>query len=134
MTNRRMNSQAIPTLLFFFLMSGFLLPLCSISSTPAVARMGVVEYTIGNVQATANGGAEAALNPSDLLEPGVKIVAEQDGKAVLRLLPDQAFLEIRPNTSFTVKRVKIKEKRVRKVILDNGEVVFGLKKKSDPIQ
>ncbi|HLP40817.1 MAG TPA: hypothetical protein VK465_04865, partial [Fibrobacteria bacterium] len=42
-------------------------------------------------------------------------------------------LDVRPGTVFTLRRAKSKDKRVRRIILDAGEVVFGLRKKSEPV-
>jgi hypothetical protein len=110
----------------------FMLPLLVHAAPPGLA---VVKYAKGNLKVT-SGSPEAQkdLQPSELVPPGAKIEAGNDGKAVLRLLPDQAFMEIRPKTVFTIKRVKTKDKRVRRVTLDAGEVVFGLKKKSESVQ
>ncbi len=98
-----------------------------------VNGVGVVRSTKGAVRATL-AGVETELKGSELLGTGVQIVAGVDGKAVLRLLPDQAFMEIHPKTNFVMKRVKSKSKRIRRIKLDLGEVVFGLKKKSEPVQ
>ncbi len=98
-----------------------------------VNGIGVVRSTKGSVRATL-GGVETDLKGSELLGTGVQIVAGADGKAILRLLPDQAFMEIHPKTNFVMKRIKAKSKRIRRVKLDVGEVVFGLKKKSEPVQ
>lgn len=101
----------------------------------APAALGVVKYAKGNLQVTAgNPPVRKALQASELVAPGARIEAGNDGKAVIRLLPDQAFLEIRPKTVFTIKRVKSKDKRVRRLTMEAGEAVFGLKKKSEPIQ
>lgn len=99
------------------------------------APIGVVKYAKGILKMTAGNPAEQKdLQQSELVPPGARIDAGPDGKAVLRLLPDQAFMEIRPKTAFSVKRVKVKDKRVRRVTMEAGEVVFGLKKKSEPVQ
>ena len=98
-----------------------------------ISGIGVVKYSKGNVRATVE-GMEKDLVGSDLVATGEKIQSGQDGKAVVRLLPDQAFVDIRAQTVFTIKRIKVKDKRLRRVKLEVGEVVFGLKKKSEPIQ
>jgi hypothetical protein len=101
----------------------------------APAPIGVVKYAKGILKMTAgNPAVQKDLQQSELVPPGARIDAGSDGKAVLRLLPDQAFMEVRPKTVFSVKRVKVKDKRVRRVTLEAGEVVFGLKKKSEPVQ
>jgi hypothetical protein len=101
----------------------------------APPALGVVKYAKGSLRvSTGDSAAQKDLQPSDLVAPGSQISSGSDGKAVLRLLPDQAFLEIRPKTVFTLKRVKTKDKRVRRVHLEAGEVVFGLKKKSEAVQ
>jgi hypothetical protein len=98
-----------------------------------VNALGVMKYAKGDIRATVE-GVETSLKGSELVVTGEKINAGLDGKAVMRLLPDHAFLEIRPKTTFTIRRIKSKDKRIRKVMLDAGEVVLGLKKKSEPIQ
>ena len=107
----------------------------AVSSWAAPAPIGVVKYAKGNLKLTSgNPAVQQDLQQSELVGPGTKIEAGADGKAVIRLLPDQAFMEIRPQTAFTVKRVKLKDKRVRRVTMEAGELVFGLKKKSEPVQ
>lgn len=107
----------------------------AVSSFAAPAPIGVVKYAKGILKMTAgNPAVQKDLQQSELVPPGARIDAGNDGKAVLRLLPDQAFMEVRPKTAFSVKRVKIKDKRVRRVTMEAGEVVFGLKKKSEPVQ
>ncbi len=98
-----------------------------------INSLGVVKYSKGNVRVT-QGAVERELKGSDLIAHGEKVASGQEGKAVVRLLPDQAFLEIRPKTTFVLKRVKTKDGQIRRVVLTEGEVVFGLKKKSLPIQ
>jgi len=95
--------------------------------------IGVVKYSKGIVRATVD-GIEKDLAGSDLVVSGERIQSGQDGKAMVRLLPDQAFVDIRAQTVFTLKRIKVKDKKLRRVKLEVGEVVFGLKKKSEPIQ
>ncbi|MDB5050280.1 MAG: hypothetical protein JWO30_3351 [Fibrobacteres bacterium] len=108
------------------------LPMLAISAPPA---LGVVKYAKGNLKVTSGDSAvQKDLQASDLVAPGSKIESGNDGKAVLRLLPDQAFMEIRPKSVFTLKRVKTKDKRVRRIHMEAGEVVFGLKKKSEAVQ
>ncbi|GEM_PF-2297177 len=118
---------------FGFLLVAIGMPLTTFA---APASLGVVKYAKGNLKVTAAGDTSERrdLLPSELVQTGAKIEAGSDGKAVLRLLPDQAFMEIRPKTVFTIKRVKTKDKRVRRVTLEAGEVVFGLKKKSEAVQ
>jgi hypothetical protein len=97
--------------------------------------LGVVKYAKGNLHVTSGEPpVEKDLQASDLVPPNSRLAAGNEGKAVVRLLPDQAFMEIRPLTTFTLKRVKAKDKHMRRVILEAGEVVFGLKKKSEPVQ
>lgn len=101
----------------------------------APAPIGVVKYAKGILKMTSGTPpAQTDLRQSELIPPGARIDAGADGKAVLRLLPDQAFLEVRPLSVFSVKRVKVKDKRVRRVTMEAGETVFGLKKKSEPVQ
>jgi hypothetical protein len=105
----------------------------SYASPPALA---VVKYAKGILRVTVAGdtAAQRDLQASELVPPGARVESGADGKAVLRLLPDQAFMEIRPKTVFTIKRVKSKDKRVRRIQMAAGEVVFGLKKKSEAVQ
>lgn len=104
----------------------------SLAASPGLA---IVKYAKGDLKVAAGDTAvRKDLLQSDLLPQGAKVESGRDGKAVLRLLPDQAFLEIRPKSVFTLKRVKTKDKRVRRVTMESGEVVFGLKKKSESVQ
>ncbi|MEO6096366.1 MAG: FecR domain-containing protein [Fibrobacteria bacterium] len=104
----------------------------SLASSPGLA---IVKYAKGGLKVTSGDtAAQKDLLQSDLLPQGAQVESGRDGKAILRLLPDQAFLEIRPNSVFTLKRVKTKDKRVRRVTMEAGEVVFGLKKKSESVQ
>ncbi|MEO7423756.1 MAG: FecR domain-containing protein [Fibrobacteria bacterium] len=103
------------------------------AAPPALA---VVKYAKGVLRVTVAGdtAAQTDLQASELVPPGARIESGGDGKAVLRLLPDQAFMEIRPKSLFTIKRVKSKDKRFRRIQMAAGEVVFGLKKKSEAVQ
>jgi hypothetical protein len=105
----------------------------SASFADAVERMAVVKYVKGSVHATVDSVGKDLLG-SDLVVPGQKIQSAEDGKAVLRLLPDQAFLEVRSQTAFSLKKVKSGGKRMRRLMLESGEVVLGLRKKSQPVQ
>lgn len=103
----------------------------TLSAAPNIA---VAKYAKGNVRITAGEQGERELQASDLVVSGSKIEAGQDGKAILRFLPDNAFLEIRSKTVFKVRRTKNQDKRLRRIYLETGEVVFGLRKKSDAVQ
>jgi hypothetical protein len=112
----------------------FLLSAC-VSSFAAPSALGVVKYSKGNIKITSGSPAATTdLQGSTLVFQGSRFESGADGKAVVRLLPDNAFLEIRPQAAFTLKRVKAKDKRLRRVVMENGEVVFGMKKKSEPVQ
>ena len=101
----------------------------------APSALGVVKYSKGNVKVTSGEPAATTdLQGSTLVLQGSKFESGENGKAVIRLLPDNAHMEIRPNSVYTLKRVKTKDKRLRRVVMENGEVVFGLKKKSEPVQ
>lgn len=100
----------------------------------AAPKIAVTKYSKGNVRITAGEQGEKELQASDLVVSGSKIEAGQDGKAILRFLPDNAFLEVRPKTVFRIKRTKNQGKRLRRVNLETGEVIFGLRKKSDAVQ
>lgn len=114
------------------LISGLVLGITApAESAPYIA---VAKYVKGPVQASAKDSAAMPLRPSDLLLSSTTVEAGQDGKAMLRLLPDNAYLDVRPGTVFTLRRTKSKDKRIRRIILERGEVVFGLRKKSEPVQ
>jgi hypothetical protein len=109
------------------------------AGSEAAPRVAVAKYVKGEVRMAAPPRADAEgegapLKQSDLVESGARIVAGQEGKAVIRLLPDNAFMDVRPKTAFKLRRVKSRGKRVRRVHLDAGEVVFGLRKKSEQVQ
>lgn len=107
----------------------FLLP-AALAAAPDIA---VTKYAKGELRAVAEAG-ERMLGQSDLLKSGTRVEAGRDGKAVLRLLPDNAFLEVRPGAAFKLRRTKKDGKRLRRIQMEAGEVVFGLRKKSDPVQ
>jgi hypothetical protein len=118
-------------------------PACLVLLLAALAAaapdIAVTKYVKGNLRVSAETETGAAaeerdLGPSELLKSGTRIVAGQDGKAVIRLLPDNAFLEVRPKTVFKLRRTKKDGKRLRRIRMEAGEVVFGLRKKSDPVQ
>lgn len=96
-------------------------------------RMAVVKYVKGGAHLASDSGS-TDLKGSDLIGPGQKIETVEEGRAVMRLLPDQAFLEVRPQTTFTMKKLKSSGKRVRRLVLESGEVVLGLRKKSQGVQ
>ena len=113
----------------------FLLAIAALPALSAPNALGVVKSAKGDVKVTSGSpAATAPVEASSLVTQGSRFETGSDGKAMLRLLPDNAFLDIRPLTAFTLKRVKSKDKRVRRATLENGEVVFGLKKKSEPVQ
>jgi ferric-dicitrate binding protein FerR (iron transport regulator) len=114
---------------------GLLLTASASQSLAASPGLAIVKYAKGNLKVAAGDtAAQKDLLQSDLLPQGARVESGKDGKAVLRLLPDQAFMEIRPKSAFTLKRVKTKDKRVRRVTMESGEVVFGLKKRSESVQ
>ena len=102
-------------------------------ASAAPSTLGVVKTAKGDIKVTVD-ASTTDVKGSTLIYQGSKFVSGADGKAVIRLLPDNGFMEIRPQSSFVLKRVKTKDKRLRRVVIDNGEVVFGMKKKSEPIQ
>jgi hypothetical protein len=113
--------------------------LCAIPNHAAAAQqapgLGIVKYAKGTLRVTAaDSAAKKDLVASDLVQNGAKIESGADGKAVLRLLPDNAFLEVRPGSEFVLKRIKVKDKRMRRLHMEAGEVVLGLKKKSEAVQ
>jgi hypothetical protein len=104
-------------------------------AAPQAPGLGIVKYAKGTLRVTAaDSSAKKDLVPSDLVRNGSKIESGADGKAVLRLLPDNAFMEVRPGSDFTLKRVKVKDKRMRRLHMESGEAVLGLKKKSEAVQ
>lgn len=100
----------------------------------AAPKIAVSKYVKGNVRISSEHVPEKDLQASELVESGSKVEAGQDGKAVLRFLPDNAHLEVRPKTVFKLRRTKSQGKRMRRIHLETGEVVFGLRKKSEPVQ
>lgn len=98
------------------------------------AALGVVKSVKGDVKVTAGSNPTTDVKGSTLVYQNSRFQAGADGKSVIRLTPDNGFMEIRPNSDFVLKRVKAKDKRLRRVVLDHGEVVFGMKKKSEPVQ
>lgn len=114
-----------------------MLALVVATAVVAAPKIAVSKYVKGNVKVTPDDGAGSVtrdLQGSELVTSGSKFEAGQDGKATLRLLPDNAFMEIRPKTVFQLRRTKTKDGKLRRIQLETGEVVFGLKKKSDPVQ
>lgn len=118
----------------FLALTGFL----ALASLPALAApnpLGVIKTAKGDVRVSAGGQAVALpVEGSALVAQGARFETGADGKATVRLLPDNAFLDIRPQSAFALKRVKAKDKRVRRLTLETAEVVVGLKKKSEPVQ
>jgi hypothetical protein len=110
----------------------------ALAALPALAApnpLGVIKTSKGDVKISAGGQAvPLPVQGSALVAQGSRFEAGADGKATVRLLPDNAFLDIRPQSVFTLKRVKAKDKRVRRLTLETAEVVVGLKKKSEPVQ
>jgi hypothetical protein len=118
-------------------MKGFfaLLALAAMPLLAAPNPLGVIKSAKGDVKVSAGGSAVAVpVEGSAMVAQGSRFETGADGKATVRLLPDNAFLDIRPQSAFTLKRVKIKDKRVRRLTLETAEVVVGLKKKSEPVQ
>lgn len=124
------------------------LPLCA-----APNPVGVIKSVKGEVKLAAKDSAAVPATGAALFLPGARIETGADGKAMLRLLPDNAFVDVRSQSAFTLKRIKThvsgsvsgpdsrpntaapaKDQRVRRLVLKKAEVVVGLKKKSDPVQ
>ena len=118
-------------------MKGFI-ALLAFAALPLIAApnpLGVIKTAKGDVKMSAGGAAVSLpIEGSTLVTQGARLETGTDGKAMLRLLPDNAFVDIRPQSIFTLKRVKTKEKRVRRLSLETAELVVGLKKKSEPVQ
>lgn len=110
--------------------------LCLPLATWAGRPMAVVKSAKGELRAAGGGQDSAArdLKPADLLASGVRIQSGPEGKAVLRLLPEMSFLEVRGKTAFGMKRARNAGKTLRRVRMDSGEVIFGLKKKGEAVQ
>jgi len=121
------------TILKVILSLTFVLGIANLYAQSTALGIGVVKYSKGNVHVTLD-TLDQDLKGSDLIASGSAITSGPDGKAVIRLLPDNAFIDIRPRSAFLLKRVKQKGKAIRRVKMDVGEVVLGLKKKSEPIQ
>lgn len=108
--------------------------------------LGVIKSVKGDVKLAAADSAFVPASGAMLFRQGARLETGTESKAMLRLLPDNAFLDVRPQSAFTLKRIKThlasgqkgeaagKDVRVRRLILDKAEVVVGLKKKSDPVQ
>lgn len=96
--------------------------------------LGVIKSSKGGATITAPGAQPAPAEGATLVTQGARLETGPDGKAIIRLLPDNAFLDVRPQSAFALKRVKTKDKRVRRLTLDKAEVAVGLKKKSEPVQ
>jgi hypothetical protein len=86
------------------------------------ADLAVVKYSKGDMRVTI--GADSAvvqdLKQSDIVASGRKIQSGDNGKAVLRFLSDQSFLEVRPKTIFHLRRVRSNDKRIRRITVDVG--------------
>lgn len=109
--------------------------LAALPALAAPSALGVVKTAKGDVKVTSGSpSATTDVKNATLIYQGSHFQSGADGKAIIRLLPDNAFMEIRPHSDFLLKRVKAKDKRLRRVVIDKGEVVFGMKKKSEPIQ
>lgn len=123
------------------------------SAAAAAPKIAVSKYVKGNVRISAGEEGGKDLQASEVIFSGARLEAGQDGKATLRLLPDNAFLEIRPKTVFKIRRTKSASgqagmagnaagktagkgqgKRLRRINLETGEVIFGLRKQSDSVQ
>lgn len=115
---------------FPFLLLAFSNPVHALPYTLGVIKSlkGGVEVTSGKPPST------VAAEPSSLIAQGSRFRTGDEGRAMLRLLPDNAFIDVRPRSAFTLKRIKSKEKRLRRLLLEEAEVVVGLKKKSEPVQ
>jgi len=125
----------------FALVAFAALPLFAVSNP-----LGVIKSVKGDVKLAAADSALAPASGAMLFRQGARVETGMESKAMLRLLPDDAFLDVRPQSAFTLKRIKTrvalgqkgeaagKDVRVRRLILEKAEVVVGLKKKSDPVQ
>jgi hypothetical protein len=110
--------------------------------------VGVIKSVKGEVMLASKDSAAVPATGASLCLQGARIETGADGKAMLRLLPDNAFVDVRPQSAFTLKRIKAhvsgpvsapneapaKDQRVRRLVLEKAEVIVGLKKKSDPVQ
>ncbi len=97
--------------------------------------LGVVKTVKGEVQVTSGKPpATADVEPSTLIPQGSRFRTGEGGRAMLRLLPDNAFLDVHPRSASALKRVRAKDRRLRRLVLEDAEVVVGLKKKSEPVQ
>ena len=108
--------------------------LAALPAWSAPNALGVVRSSQGEVKIAAGGAVPAVAEATTLVRQGSRIETGDDGKAMLRLVPDYAFLDVRPRSAFILKRVKTQGKRVRRLSLEAAEVLVGLKKKSEPVQ
>jgi hypothetical protein len=124
----------------FWILALAALPLCA-----APNPVGVIKSVKGEVTLASKDSAALPATGAALCLAGARIETGANGKAMLRLLPDNAFVDVRPQSAFTLKRIKThvagtnnaapaKDQRVRRLVLEKAEVVVGLKKKSDPVQ
>lgn len=123
-----------------------LLAFAALPSFAAPNPLGVIKSVKGDVKLAEGDSAPAPAAGATLFRQGARLETGTDSKAMLRLLPDNAFVDVRSQSAFTIKRVKTrvvlgpkgeaaaKDMRVRRLILEKAEVVVGLKKKSDPVQ
>lgn len=117
------------------LIAAFLsMALTAVPAFSAPVPLGVIKSAKGDAKLTAPGAASVPAEGSAPVTQGARLETGADGKTVVRLLPDHAFLDVHPQSAFTLKRIKAKDKRVRRLTLDKAEVVVGLKKKSEPVQ
>lgn len=97
--------------------------------------LGIVKSVKGDAKLTS--GKPPVTVPAaaaGLLVQGTRVETGDQAKAMIRLLPDNAFLEVQPQSAFTLKRVKSKDRRIRRLYLETAAVAVGLKKKSDPVR
>jgi hypothetical protein len=127
--------------------TGFaMLALAALSALAAPNPVGVIKSAKGEVKIAERDSLPVSATGAMLFQQGARLETGAESKAMLRLLPDNAFVDVRPQSAFTVKRVKTgsvsgakagsagKEARVRRLNLEKAEVVVGLKKKSEPVQ
>jgi hypothetical protein len=113
---------------------GLLMLAAALPLAAAPNALGVIKSAQGDVKIGTADSAAAPAEAATLFRQGARLETGTDGKAMLRLLPDNAYIDVRPQSAFTLKRVKTKGKRVRRLSLERAEVVVGLKKKSEPVQ
>jgi FecR-like protein len=74
-------------------------------SNPALANIGKVDFTIGNVTVTGSDGRGRPLTKGAEVKSGDKILSSADGRAQIRF-SDGGYVSLQPNTEFDIKEYR----------------------------